>query len=92
MGRKKDSVVQRKSVLLQLKTVLNVIDNSGVLAECIRVTYSRPDGRYIRFDNNACILLNNKLESLDTRILGVIGTELRGKKWGKVVSLASSVI
>lgn len=160
--------------MIQLKTVLNVIDNSGaLLAECIRVAHGgryggiglnifylfnfyqkfflnfvlfkigdpitvvikkarpitnvpgqtsgsssnpatklairrgevkkalivrtrketrRADGRYIRFDDNACILLNNKLEPLGTRILGVVGSELRGKKWGKVVSLAPRVI
>ncbi|RUS17000.1 50S ribosomal protein L14 [Endogone sp. FLAS-F59071] len=53
---------------------------------------SRPDGRYIRFDDNACILLNNKNEPLGTRVLGVVAAELRQKKWMKVVSLAPRVV
>src|SRR5438128_2284172 len=52
----------------------------------------RPDGRYIKFDDNACVLLNNRGEPLGTRILGVVGAELRGKKWGKIVSLAPKVV
>jgi large subunit ribosomal protein L14 len=52
----------------------------------------RLDGRYIKFDDNACILLNNKREPLGTRVLGVVGAELRNKKWGKVISLAPRVV
>lgn len=53
---------------------------------------SRPDGRYIRFDDNACILLNQKKEPLGTRVLGVVAAELRQKKWMKLVSLAPRVV
>ncbi|CAM0136532.1 54S ribosomal protein L38, mitochondrial [Umbelopsis sp. WA50703] len=52
----------------------------------------RPDGRYIRFDDNACILLNQKKEPLGTRVLGVVAAELRQKKWMKLVSLAPRVV
>jgi ribosomal protein L14 len=51
----------------------------------------RPDGRYIRFDDNAAVLLNNKREMLGTRIGGVVSAELRMKGWGKIVSLAPKV-
>ncbi|GAO48829.1 hypothetical protein G7K_2998-t1 [Saitoella complicata NRRL Y-17804] len=52
----------------------------------------REDGRYIRFDDNACIILNNKGEPLGTRITGVVAAELRHKKWAKVLSLAPRVV
>ncbi|KAI9255255.1 putative MRPL38-mitochondrial ribosomal protein, large subunit [Phascolomyces articulosus] len=53
---------------------------------------ARPDGRYIRFDDNACILLNNKKEPLGTRVLGVVAAELRQKNWMKAVSLAPRIV
>ncbi|KAI0700207.1 ribosomal protein L14 [Cytidiella melzeri] len=49
---------------------------------------TRPDGRLIRFDDNAAVLLNNKKEMLGTRIGGIVSADLRMKGWGKVVSLA----
>jgi ribosomal protein L14 len=52
----------------------------------------RADGRVVRFDDNACVLLNNKKEPLGTRINGVVAAELRQKGWGKIVSLAPKVI
>ena len=51
----------------------------------------RPDGRLIRFDDNAAILLNNKREMLGTRIGGVVSADLRTKGWGKLISLAPKV-
>ena len=51
----------------------------------------RPDGRLIRFDDNAAVLLNNKRELLGTRIGGAVSADLRMKGWGKVVSLAPKV-
>ncbi|KAF8188800.1 ribosomal protein L14 [Mycena galopus ATCC 62051] len=48
----------------------------------------RPDGRLIRFDDNAAVLLNNKREMLGTRIGGVVSADLRMKGWGKIASLA----
>ncbi|TFK99262.1 ribosomal protein L14b/L23e [Pterulicium gracile] len=52
----------------------------------------RPDGRFIRFDDNAVVLLNNKREMLGTRIGGLVSADLRMKGWGKIVSLAPKVI
>lgn len=52
---------------------------------------TRPDGRLIRFDDNAAVLLNNKREMLGTRIGGVVSADLRMKGWGKIVSLAPKV-
>jgi ribosomal protein L14 len=51
----------------------------------------RPDGSYIRFDDNAAVLLNNKREMLGTRIGGIVSSDLRLKGWGKIVSLAPRV-
>lgn len=52
----------------------------------------RPDGRFIRFDDNAVVLLNNKREMLGTRIGGVVSADLRMKGWTKIVSLAPKVV
>jgi len=51
----------------------------------------RPDGSYIRFDDNACVLLNNAGEIRGTRIFGPIPRELRDKNM-KIVSLAPEVL
>lgn len=52
----------------------------------------RPDGSLVKFDGNAVVLLNNKLEPLGTRIFGPVTRELRGEKFMKIVSLAPEVI
>lgn len=52
----------------------------------------RPDGSLIRFDGNAAVMLNNKLEPIGTRIFGPVTRELRGKNFMKIVSLAPEVI
>ncbi|KAG4305860.1 hypothetical protein PORY_000770 [Pneumocystis oryctolagi] len=128
-------------LMINLKTILSVVDNSGAqLAECINVLKSgkyakigdeivvviqkarssnasvsssnmnkiqrgdikhalvvrtkketrRKDGRYIVFDDNACILINKK-EPIGTRILGAVPAELKYKGWSKVISLAQKV-
>ncbi|KAL0635735.1 54S ribosomal protein L38, mitochondrial [Maublancomyces gigas] len=50
--------------------------------------YSRPDGSYIRFDDNACVLVNKAGDPLGTRLSGVVGEELKRKNWSKILSLA----
>ncbi len=52
----------------------------------------RNDGSVIRFDNNAVVLLNTKLEPIGTRIFGPVTRELRGKSFMKIVSLAPEVL
>ncbi|KIY52164.1 ribosomal protein L14 [Fistulina hepatica ATCC 64428] len=133
--------------MIQLKSILNVIDNSGALTvECVNILKNkvsngwgsvgdeivcvvqrarpisatvqnsvtatkvrrgdvrravivrtkkpvrRPDGRFIRFDDNAAVLLNNKREMLGTRIGGVVSADLRMKGWGKILSLAPKAV
>ncbi|MDR6934728.1 MULTISPECIES: 50S ribosomal protein L14 [unclassified Luteibacter] len=52
----------------------------------------RSDGSVIRFDGNAAVLLNNKLEPIGTRIFGPVTRELRSEKFMKIVSLAPEVL
>lgn len=53
--------------------------------------YRRPDGSYIRFDDNACVLLNNAGEMRGTRIFGPVAREVR-EGYTKIVSLAPEVL
>ena len=52
----------------------------------------RPDGSYIRFDDNACVLLNATGEMRDTRVFGPVARELRDRQFMKIVSLAPEVL
>jgi len=52
----------------------------------------RKDGSYIRFDDNAAVLLDDKLEPRGTRIFGPVARELREKRFMKIISLAPEVI
>ncbi|CUM64830.1 uncharacterized protein PRCAT00002445001 [Priceomyces carsonii] len=128
--------------MIYLKTLLNVIDNSGAqVAECIKVLrhgprnfakvgdeitvvvkqakpllseitgqsannrvkrrdicraivvrtkapYRRPDGSTVRFDDNACVLINKNGDPLGTRVSSLVAKELRDLKYNKIVSLA----
>jgi large subunit ribosomal protein L14 len=53
---------------------------------------SRPDGSYIRFDENSAVLINKEREPIGTRIFGPVARELRGKKFMKIISLAPEVL
>jgi large subunit ribosomal protein L14 len=52
----------------------------------------RADGSVVRFDSNAAVLLNTKLEPIGTRIFGPVTRELRGERFMKIVSLAPEVL
>ena len=52
----------------------------------------RPDGSYIRFDDNACVLLSETGEMRGTRVFGPVARELRDKQFMKIVSLAPEVL
>ena len=54
--------------------------------------YRRPDGSYIKFDENSAVLINAQLEPVGTRIFGPVARELRGKKFMKIISLAPEVL
>ena len=52
----------------------------------------RPDGSYVRFDNNAVVLVDNDNNPRGTRIFGAVARELRDRNFMKIVSLASEVV
>ena len=127
--------------MIQLKTLINCIDNSGAaIVECVNVLrskrpakvgdrivvvvqkqrnfgeasgvgisaankvrrgdvrhavvvrtakkYQRPDGSVVKFDDNACVLINKSGEPIGTRLTGIVAAELRDKQWSKILSLA----
>lgn len=57
-----------------------------------RKEHRRPDGTYIRFDQNAVVLINQAGEPLGTRIFGPVARELRWKEYMKIISLAPEVL
>ncbi len=65
-----------------------------VKAVIVRTTYgiNRPDGSYIRFDDNAAVIIDNQKQPKGTRIFGPIARELREKDYMKIISLAPEVI
>lgn len=81
-------------------TVKDAIPNAGVKkgdvvkAVVVRTAKEmrRKDGSYIRFDDNAAVLINPNGEPKGTRIFGPVGRELREKRYMKIVSLAPEVI
>ncbi len=122
--------------MIQLRTILEVADNSGAKkVQCIKVLggfhkkyarlgdvivvsvkealpdsnvkkgdkakavvvrtkkeMRRPDGTYIRFDQNAVVLINAQGEPIGTRIFGPVARELRWKEFTKIISLAPEVV
>ena len=65
-----------------------------VKAVVVRTTkeHRRPDGSYIKFDENAAVVLKDTGEPRGTRIFGPVGRELRDKKYMKIISLAPEVL
>jgi large subunit ribosomal protein L14 len=63
----------------------------GVVVRCRKETRRR-DGSYIRFDENACVIINEQKEPKATRIFGPVARELREKQFMKIISLAPEVL
>lgn len=65
-----------------------------VKAVVVRTKYPirRADGSYLRFDNNACVIVNNEGSPKGTRIFGPIARELRQKRYMRIISLAPEVL
>lgn len=65
-----------------------------VRAVVVRTTkeVGRPDGSYIRFDDNSAVLINPQGEPIGTRIFGPVARELRARRFMKIVSLAPEVV
>jgi large subunit ribosomal protein L14 len=84
------------------KIVVAVKDSSpggvkkGIVSKAVvvrtRKEVRRKDGSYIRFDDNACVLLNNQDEPRGTRIFGPVARELRERDYMRIVSLAPEVL
>ncbi|MBN2380260.1 50S ribosomal protein L14 [candidate division WOR-3 bacterium] len=53
---------------------------------------SRPDGSYVRFDDNACVIIDENKQPKGTRIFGPVARELREHKFTKIISLAPEVV
>ena len=68
----------------------------GEVVRCVVVRTAkerrRPDGSYIRFDENAAVLINDAQQPRGTRIFGPVGRELRDKRFMRIVSLAPEVL
>ena len=68
----------------------------GEVVKCVVVRVKkekrRPDGSYIKFDENAAVLINDQQQPRGTRIFGPVGRELRDKKFMRIVSLAPEVL
>lgn len=83
-----------------IATVKDAIPGGGVkrgdVVRCVVVRTKkekrRSDGSYIRFDENAAVLVNEALQPRGTRIFGPVGRELRDKRFMRIVSLAPEVI
>ena len=63
----------------------------AVIIRCAQ-PYRRPDGSYIRFDENAAVILTDKNNPKGTRIFGPVARELRDKNFAKIISLAPEVV
>ena len=68
----------------------------GKVVKCVivrmRKEHRRKDGSYIRFDDNAAVLINDAKEPIGTRVFGPVARELRERKFLKIVSLAPEVL
>ena len=81
-------------------TVKDAIPGAGVkkgeVVRCVVVRVKkekrRPDGSYIRFDENAAVFIKEDLTPRGTRIFGPVGRELRDKKFMRIISLAPEVL
>ena len=76
-------------------TVKDAIPGAAVKkGEVVRVAKEkrRPDGSYIKFDENAAVLIKDDLTPRGTRIFGPVGRELRDKKFMRIISLAPEVL
>lgn len=82
-------VVTVKSALPNGDVRKGTVHNAVVVR--VKKALRRPDGSYIRFDDNACVILNKQWEMRGTRIFGPIPRELR-ESYMKIVSLAPEVL
>ena len=98
MGRSRKTVAGIGDVIIaSVKTAIpNAPVKKGDVVRAVIVRTSkeigRPDGSYIRFDENAAVLINNQGNPRGTRIFGPVARELRDRNYMKIVSLAPEVL
>ncbi len=77
-------------------TIPNCETKKGTIVKAVivrtRKEHRRIDGTYIRFDENACVIIDEQKEPKGTRIFGPVARELREKKFMRIVSLAPEVV
>lgn len=96
-GSKKRYATIGDIVIVSIKEALpNAKVKKGDVAKAVVVRtvkkLRRPDGSYIRFDDNSAVLINASKEPIGTRIFGPVARELRAKQFVKIVSLAPEVL
>jgi len=78
------------------RTTSTAVVKEGDLVKAVIIRtaqpYRRPDGSYIRFDENAAVILTDKNNPKGTRIFGPVARELRDKNFTKIISLAPEVL
>ena len=78
------------------KVIPNAVTKKGDVVRAVIIRpaqpYRRPDGSYIRFDENAAVILTDKNNPRGTRIFGPVARELRDKNYTKIISLAPEVL
>jgi len=78
--------------MVQLRSILKPADNSGAKKLAIIGEIGRSDGTYIRFDDNAGVVIDKQGLPLGTRILGPIAREIKEIGFNKIASLAREVV
>jgi large subunit ribosomal protein L14 len=96
-GTKRKYASLGDKIVVTVKSALSSSNlKKGIVSKAVVVRTSkevrRKDGTYIRFDDNAAVLLNNNDEPRGTRIFGPVARELREKQFMKIVSLAPEVL
>ena len=96
-GTRKTSASVGDKVVVTVKHALSSSSlKKGTVSKAVivrtRKEVRRKDGTYIRFDDNAAVLLNNNDEPRGTRIFGPVARELREKQFSKIISLAPEVL
>ncbi len=93
-SKKKYAKLGDTIVVTVKKTIPGGIKKGEVTKAVVRVRkeYRRKDGSYIRFDENAAVLINNQLEPIGTRVFGPVARELRDSNFTKILSLAPEVL
>jgi large subunit ribosomal protein L14 len=85
------------TIIVSIKEAIpNAKVNKGDVMRAVVVRtkkgFRRPDGSYIRFDDNSAVLINQQGEPIGTRIFGPVARELRAKRFMKIISLAPEVL